>query len=174
MMQADSIKGGSIPAQLLFFIHKQQSSPQVFRYPKSTQSKTSSRFQLEQNRFKSTVKMQFAKLLAIVTIFAGGALAAPNKPKPPPPPPSPTPVQTNACGNGATPYCCNTDTSGSSGTPYGYSSCYAYRTLSRPFSPVSSRKSNVLLMMPLPPTRIQQPMRRHDRLLQCPERKATL
>ncbi|KAI4251859.1 MAG: hypothetical protein LQ352_004606, partial [Teloschistes flavicans] len=64
--------------------------------------KPSSHSRIEQFASEA-LKMQFAKILAIVSIFAGGALAAPNKPNKPPPPPSPTPVQSNVCGNGATP-----------------------------------------------------------------------
>ena len=74
--------------------------------------------------------MHFTKFLALVGLFAGAALAAPNaepnppkpdKPVKPQPPPSQPPTQQNACGNGAVPYCCNTDGSG-------YGSCYAFRT----------------------------------------------
>jgi len=64
--------------------------------------------------------MQYTKIFTIVALFAAGAFAAPapeaeaNKPtKPAHPPPQPTgPTQTNTCGNGATPYCCNTDNNG--------------------------------------------------------------
>ncbi|CAL8581143.1 hypothetical protein XPA_006846 [Xanthoria parietina] len=69
--------------------------------------------------------MHFAKFLALVGVFATAAVAAPNKPtkppQPPPPPPPPPPTQQNACGNGATPYCCNTDSKGA------YGSCYTYQ-----------------------------------------------
>ena len=75
----------------------------------------------------SSITMHFAKFLALVGVFAMAAVAAPNKPtkppQPPPPPPPPPPTQQNACGNGATPYCCNTDSKGA------YGSCYTYRTL---------------------------------------------
>ncbi|KAL8994418.1 MAG: hypothetical protein Q9169_005605 [Polycauliona sp. 2 TL-2023] len=70
--------------------------------------------------------MHFSKFVALVALFAGGALATPTD-KPPKPvkpvkpaPPPPPPTQQNACGNGATPYCCNADGKGA------YGSCYSY------------------------------------------------
>ena len=57
--------------------------------------------------------MQY-KIISIIALMATTALAnPPPKPvKPQPPPPPPTNEQTNTCGNGATPYCCNTDNKG--------------------------------------------------------------
>ncbi|KAI4100365.1 MAG: hypothetical protein LQ339_005538 [Xanthoria mediterranea] len=84
-------------------------------------------FHFRFHRPSSPITMHFAKFLALVGVFATAAIAAPNKPtkpsQPPPPPPPPPPTQQNACSNGATPYCCNTDSKGA------YGSCYAYRTL---------------------------------------------
>jgi hypothetical protein len=58
--------------------------------------------------------MLLANVLALVALLATGALAAPGgggqKPPPPPPPPKPSPPtvkQSNYCGNGVTPYCCD-------------------------------------------------------------------
>merc|ERR1711874_413556 len=69
--------------------------------------------------------MHFLKLIALTGFFASAAYAVPTDPvkpskpgKPAPPPPPPT--QQNACGNGAAPFCCNTDSKG------GYTSCYAF------------------------------------------------
>ncbi|KAL8806444.1 MAG: hypothetical protein Q9182_001359 [Xanthomendoza sp. 2 TL-2023] len=70
--------------------------------------------------------MHFTKFLALVGFFATAAIAAPNaepnNPKPTKPTPSPSPpAQQNVCGNGAQPYCCNTDSKGA------YTSCYAFQ-----------------------------------------------
>jgi hypothetical protein len=54
--------------------------------------------------------MQLTNILALVALLATGALAAPGQQKPPPPPPKPSPPtvkQSNYCGNGVTPYCCD-------------------------------------------------------------------
>lgn len=74
--------------------------------------------------------MHMTKIFAFVTILAAGAFAAPaaeaNPPKPTKPAPQPQPTnvnQSNACGNGATPYCCNIDNKGK------YTTCYAFREL---------------------------------------------
>ena len=73
------------------------------------------------------IDMHFTKYFTIVALVAAGALAAPTEPKQtttttpaakptkPTKPAQPTATvvqQTNQCGNGATPYCCNTDNSG--------------------------------------------------------------
>ncbi|KAL8906640.1 MAG: hypothetical protein Q9207_001894 [Kuettlingeria erythrocarpa] len=72
--------------------------------------------------------MHFLKLIALSGLFAGAALAAPNaepntppKPPPKPSPPPTNPDQTNACGNGAAPFCCTGDGYG------GYVSCYSFQ-----------------------------------------------
>jgi hypothetical protein len=84
------------------------------------------------------INMQFTKVLALVALFAGAAFAAPaadaaaNPPPPPPKPTKPVPTtiaQTNACGNGVTPYCCNTDNQG------WYTSCYAMGESALTFPP---------------------------------------
>lgn len=75
--------------------------------------------------------MQFTKAFAIAAFFAASAFAAPgaeptrpDKPgKPNKPEPKPPVNQSNACGNNASPYCCNTDNKGS------YASCYAFGKL---------------------------------------------
>ncbi|KAK4976483.1 hypothetical protein LTR66_010870 [Elasticomyces elasticus] len=63
--------------------------------------------------------MHFSKIFAIAALFASGALAAPAPAAEaeanykPAPRPQPTIVsQSNSCGNGAMPYCCNTDNMG--------------------------------------------------------------
>ena len=63
--------------------------------------------------------MQLVKLFALATLLASGALAVPvaepepGKPTKPEKPQPPTiNVQSNQCGNGAAPYCCNTDNKG--------------------------------------------------------------
>ncbi|KIV88714.1 hypothetical protein PV10_08372 [Exophiala mesophila] len=63
--------------------------------------------------------MQLVKLFALATLLASGALAVPvaepepGKPtKPEKPAPPSINVQSNQCGNGAAPYCCNTDNKG--------------------------------------------------------------
>ncbi|KAI4262050.1 MAG: hypothetical protein L6R42_002769, partial [Xanthoria sp. 1 TBL-2021] len=64
--------------------------------------------------------MHFTSLLALVGLFAGGALAAPTEDSRPQKPAKPAPAPpTNGCGNDATPYCCNTDV-------FGIGSCYSY------------------------------------------------
>lgn len=64
-------------------------------------------------------KMQLIKLFALATLLASGALAVPvaepepGKPtKPEKPSPPSINVVSNQCGNGAAPYCCNTDNKG--------------------------------------------------------------
>ncbi|KAI4173445.1 MAG: hypothetical protein LQ343_002978 [Gyalolechia ehrenbergii] len=70
--------------------------------------------------------MHFFKLVALTGFFASAAFAAPSAepndqpPKPAPPPPT-NPNQSNACGNGAAPFCCTTDKQGK------YTSCYSFR-----------------------------------------------
>lgn len=57
--------------------------------------------------------MQFTNILTVVVLLASGALASPGKPpKPEKPSPPVVVAQQNQCGNGAAPYCCNTDNSG--------------------------------------------------------------
>jgi hypothetical protein len=53
--------------------------------------------------------MQLTNILALVALLATGALAAPGHqpPAPPPKPSPPTVKQSNFCGNGVTPYCCD-------------------------------------------------------------------
>lgn len=70
------------------------------------------------------------KVFAFATILVAGAFAAPAAEANPPPKPSkPQPpkqsdvTQVNACGNGAQPYCCNTDNFGK------YTTCSALRKL---------------------------------------------
>ena len=108
----------------------QQQSSSRFKQSRKLLPKQSSHFCLTNFSLSKSIKMQFIKFVALVGLLAGGALAAPtdkpDKPQKPPkqqPPPPPPPTQNNACGNGASPFCCNGDGHG------GYSSCYAYRTL---------------------------------------------
>ena len=86
--------------------------------------------------------MQLIKALAFIGLLAGGALAAPNAepnpPKPPKPSPSPPPPQKNACGNNATPYCCNTDNKGN------YAYCYVFGKSSLSFSEPAFTRSTGL------------------------------
>lgn len=59
--------------------------------------------------------MHFTNYFSIMAFVATGVLASPMPDAKPPPPPKPTPTtisQGNTCGNGATPYCCNTDNFG--------------------------------------------------------------
>ncbi|KAI4226526.1 MAG: hypothetical protein LQ349_006865 [Xanthoria aureola] len=64
--------------------------------------------------------MHFTQHLALVGLFAATALAAPTEDSCPQKPAKPAPAPTtNACGNDATPYCCNTDV-------FGFGSCYTY------------------------------------------------
>lgn len=59
--------------------------------------------------------MHISKYFTVVALIATGVLAAPPKPDKPNKPAQPATTvvsQTNQCGNGATPYCCNTDNSG--------------------------------------------------------------
>ncbi|MCJ1423550.1 hypothetical protein MMC29_001434 [Sticta canariensis] len=65
--------------------------------------------------------MQLTHLLTFAVLLAGSALAVPapdaHRAKPPKPvyePPPPSVVnQSNSCGNGAQPYCCDSDNGGS-------------------------------------------------------------
>lgn len=71
-----------------------------------------------------TITMHFTQHLALVGLFAATALAAPIEDSCPQKPAKPAPAPTtNACGNDATPYCCNTDV-------LGFGSCYTYGTSS--------------------------------------------
>ncbi len=114
--------------------------------------------------------MHFLKLIALSGLFAGAAIAAPNaepntptKPQPPPKPsPPPTNEQTNACGNGAAPFCCTGDGYG------GYVSCYSFRKRSFAVCTHAQGQSTDITAFP---NRIQLPVLRHDRLLQCQQRK---
>ena len=84
--------------------------------------------------------MHYLGSLALTALLFGSTLAAPladaeaNKPKPPKPTPTPGPVQGNSCGNGATPYCCNTD-----GFGY-YTTCSLYCKI---FAPRGGRSGRV-------------------------------
>ncbi|KAL8697959.1 MAG: hypothetical protein Q9224_002071 [Gallowayella concinna] len=93
--------------------------------------------------------MHFTKFLTLVGFLATAAIAAPNAepnpPKPTKPSPSPSaPAQQNACGNGAQPYCCNTDSKGA------YNSCYAFRTFSA-FPTTGSPPLGASLLDPVQP-----------------------
>lgn len=58
--------------------------------------------------------MHFTKYFTVAAIVTTGVLAAPREApaKPSKPASPPTNSQGNACGNGAAPYCCNTDNLG--------------------------------------------------------------
>lgn len=112
-------------------------SPSTTKHSTLNSYPTSAAFKLllsKTSDYPQAIKMHMTKVFAFATILAAGALAAPaaeaNPPKPTPPqnPPQPTQTtvnQSNACGNNATPYCCNTDNKGK------YTTCYAFRKLSR-------------------------------------------
>ena len=79
--------------------------------------------------------MHITKLFALTALLAATAFAAPaaeadaSKPKPSKPQKPPQQQQTNSCGNGVAPYCCNTDNSGK------YTSCAAMGESSQTLSP---------------------------------------
>lgn len=115
------IRRSSCPLLTAFFIQK-TSIP-----PSQSVNQTSIRSIYLSNPLLVTpaFNMQFTKLFAITALLAFTAVAAPaadadatRKTKPARPPPPPPPQNNNSCGNGATPYCCNTDNYGK------YTSCF--------------------------------------------------
>lgn len=129
--------------------------------------------------------MQLTHFLTIAVLFAGSALAAPSadahREKPAKPNHSTTTTttnQSNSCGNGAAPYCCNTDNGGSgtscsvSGKNYPCSSLQAsyFKTLSiLIFRPSPSFNCRLLTRFP---NRQRICLLWHHRLLQFQQRKS--
>lgn len=128
--------------------------------------------------------MQLTHFLTIAVLFAGSALAAPSadahREKPAKPNHSTTTTttnQSNSCGNGAAPYCCNTDNGGSgtscsvSGKNYPCSSQASYfKTLSiLIFRPSPSFNCRLLTHFP---NRQRIYLLWHHRLLQFQQRKS--
>lgn len=114
--------------------------------------------------------MRFTKLLALVGLFAGSALAAPTEDPRPQKPAKPAPAPpTNGCGNDATPYCCNTDI-------FGIGSCYSYRMSILPccLLRISIGKVYPRTNKDTSWNRIQFPVLPDRHLLQCPERESDL
>lgn len=89
-----------------------------------TSQQTSNKFPSSSRPTSPSIKMHYTKFIAIAALMFGTALAAPaaEAEAHPPKPAKPTPitnVNSNQCGNGAMPYCCDTDNSGK------FNSCYA-------------------------------------------------